>query len=124
MLAVADTTRAQIQALGVMGDSISDEYREETYSYAMGWVEQLVMFRPVDVGLTASESGQAGSTWGEPRRTGFAFNWARAGATSASLLSQGQHTGLAAQMGADGPSHAVLAIGQNDFLPHPSRPSG
>lgn len=119
MLAIADTTRAQVQALGVMGDSISDEYREETYSYALGWIEQLVVFRHVDVGLTASEAGQAGSTWGEPRRTGYAFNWARAGATSASLLSQGQHTGLAAQMGAAGPNHAILAIGQNDFLPYP-----
>ncbi len=112
-------SHAQITALGVMGDSLSDEYAEEDYDYALNWMEQLVIYRDIDVGPTAGEAGQPGGTWGEPRRTGYEYNWALAGATSDSLLSQGQHTGLADQVRPDGVTHAVLAIGQNDFIPSP-----
>lgn len=93
--------------LGVMGDSGSDEYAEQSYgAYSMNWVEQLVAFRGVDVGPTG--------LWGEPRRTGFEYNWARYGATSGDLLASGQHTGLAAQIGPKGIDYAVLWIGSND----------
>lgn len=104
--------------LGVMGDSLSDEYEEESYgSYAENWVEQLALYGGLDAGLTASEAGAPGGTWGEPRRTGYAFNWARSGATTQTLLSGGQHTGLAAQVAPEGIDYAVLAIGANDFYP-------
>jgi hypothetical protein len=109
---------AQIGALGVMGDSLSDEYFEEAYStYATNWVPQLVVHRSVSAGPTAAAAGQPSGTWGSPRRTGYEFNWAFSGDTSADLLARGQHTGLAAQVVPFGITHAVLAIGANDFNP-------
>jgi len=108
--------RAQLTGLGALGDSLSDEYSEETYSYAQNWTMQLVLYRGVDMGPTATQAAQPGGTWGEPRRTGYQYNWARSGADSATLLTDGQHTGLASQVGS-GVSHAVLAIGANDFSP-------
>jgi lysophospholipase L1-like esterase len=105
--------RAQIARLGAMGDSLSDEYGEESYSYAKNWTMQLVLYRGVDMGPTAA--GQPGGTWGEPRRTFYESNWARYGDTTDDLLSVGQHTGLAGQVASRGVSHAVLMIGANDF---------
>src|SRR5579862_4913045 len=108
----------QIGALGVMGDSLSDEYFEEAYgTYATNWVQQLVVYRGVNVGPTAAAAGQPGGTWGSPRRTGYEFDWALSGDTSTNLLADGQATGLAAQVVPDGITHAVLAIGANDFNP-------
>jgi lysophospholipase L1-like esterase len=93
--------------IGVMGDSVSDEYFEESYgTYATNWTEQLVNFRGVDMGPIGA--------WGGPRRNGYQYNWARAGATSTTLLSAGQHTGLAAQVVPEGIDYAVLMIGPND----------
>ena len=104
--------------LGVMGDSLSDEYGEESYgSYAENWVEQLAIHGGIDLGPTASEAGQPGGDWGDVRRTGYQYNWALAGADSGTLLQGGQHTGLAAQVGPEGIAYAVLAIGANDFNP-------
>src|ERR1039457_2742281 len=117
-VAAATSASAQIGALGVMGDSLSDEYFEETYgTYATNWVQQLVVYRGVNVGPTATTAGQPGGTWGSPRRTGYEFNWALSGDTSADLLTDGQDTGLAAQVSANGITHAALAIGANDFNP-------
>src|ERR1039458_3251664 len=117
-IAIATSANAQIGALGVMGDSLSDEYFEESYgTYATNWVQQLVVYRGVNVGPTAAAAGQPGGTWGSPRRTGYEFNWALSGDTSANLLSDGQDTGLAAQVVPFGITHAVLAIGANDFNP-------
>ncbi len=93
--------------LGVAGDSLSDEYAEASYSYAQNWVESLA--QDVDVG--------AQGTWGTPRDEGFEYNWAQAGATTTTLVADGQHTGLAQQITAGLIDYAVLAIGQNDFGP-------
>src|SRR5579863_3527445 len=77
---ILTSANAQIGALGVMGDSLSDEYFEETYgTYATNWVQQLVNYRSVNVGPTAAAAGQPGGTWGSPRRTGYEFNWALSG---------------------------------------------
>ncbi len=109
---------ASAASLGVMGDSLSDEYAEASYgSYADNWVEQLELHAGIDLGPTASEAGEPGGSWGEPRRTGYEYNWARSGASSDTLLSGGQHTGLAAQVVSEGLEYAVLAIGANDFHP-------
>ena len=84
------SAHAQINALGVMGDSLSDEYFEESYgSYATNWTEQLVVWRGVNIGPTAAQAGQPGDTWGTPRRTGYEFNWALSGDTSSNLLADG-----------------------------------
>jgi len=113
-----NSAAAEIGALGVMGDSLSDEYFEEAYgTYAANWVPQLVAYRGVNVGPTAIAAGQPGGTWGMPRRTGYEYDWAYSGDTTADLLTHGQHTGLAAQVVPFGITHAVLAIGANDFNP-------
>lgn len=102
--------------MGVLGDSGSDEYRGTDNrggafaSVTFNWVEQLVLNRGISVGRFGS--------WGEPRRTGLEYNWARSGATSASLLTQGQHTGLAGQIRAGLIDLAVINIGFNDFAPY------
>lgn len=117
MSSLVPLASAQVVKLGAMGDSLTDEYAEETYSYAKNWLQQLQQYRGVDFGLTAAQAGQAGGTWGEPRRKFFKYDWARSGATTASLISGGQHTGLAAQYASEGVGHAVLVIGANDFNP-------
>jgi hypothetical protein len=107
---------AQITGLGAMGDSITDEYAEESYgAYAQNWLEQLRTYRGLPVGPTAAEAGVG--SWNEPRREGFEFNWARSGAYTDSLLDAGQHTGVAALAQSGRVSHAVLFIGANDFAP-------
>jgi lysophospholipase L1-like esterase len=107
---------AALTKLGAMGDSLTDEYWDSGVStYASNWVSQLVVFRSIDFGPTAAQAGVG--TWGEPRLLGYKFNWARSGANSSTLLAQGQHTSCAGQFLSDGVSHAVLAIGANDFNP-------
>lgn len=103
--------------LGLIGDSLTDEYTETDFPYALNWVQQVVMFRAVDCGPTAVQANQPGGTWGEPRRTQYEYNWARYGATSSTMLADGQHTGVAAQIIPKNLTHVLLAIGANDFSP-------
>ena len=99
--------------IGIMGDSDSDEYRADDArggQYAattLNWMEQLVKSRGLNFGIWGS--------WGEPRRIGFEYNWARTGATARTLITSGQHTGLAQQVSSGKVSHVVLWIGSNDF---------
>ena len=93
---------------GVIGDSLSDEYQHETYSYARNWVELLASESHFDLGRHETSSGNP-LQWGEPRREGYEYNWARSGATSETLLMAGQHTGLAKQIEEGQVDHAVLA---------------
>jgi len=112
------SAQSEIAKFGAMGDSLTDEYFEQGFgSYADSWTELLVLHRGIDMGRTAVEAGQPGGTWGEPRRTGYRHNWARYGATTAAMLSNGQHTGLANDAVTYGVSHAALFIGVNDFSP-------
>ncbi|MDX2118243.1 MAG: GDSL-type esterase/lipase family protein [Planctomycetota bacterium] len=116
-LLLAGVALAQDQRIGTIGDSLTDEYAEETYSYARNWVQQLVTTRGVDCGPTAAQAGQAGNTWGEPRRTQYRTNWARYGADVSDAISQGQHTGLAAQASAGQIDYVIVVIGANEFSP-------
>jgi phospholipase/lecithinase/hemolysin len=99
--------------IGIMGDSNSDEYRAndarggEFSDTTLNWMEQLVLNRHLNFG----EWGK----WSEPRRTGYEYNWARTGATAASLIEEGQHTGLAQQVEDGNVSIVFLWIGDNDF---------
>jgi hypothetical protein len=104
---------AQTGGFGVLGDSASDEYRADDNrggAYAattLNWVELLSRFRGFNVG-----------PWGSrdyPRRGGFAFNWARSGATSADVIADGQADGVAAQVAAGQVSTVLLMVGANDF---------
>ena len=110
------TVFASLGKLGAMGASVSDADWEEGLSrYAKNWPQLLVEYRGIDMGPTAAQAGVG--TWGQPRNAGFKYNWARGGADSATLLTQGQHTGVAGQASANAVGYAVLAIGGNDFQP-------
>lgn len=110
------TARAGLGKLGAMGDSLTDEYWDSGVStYATNWPVLLVRYRGIDMGPTAAQAGT--NSWGSPRNAGYKYNWALSGANSATLLSEGQHTGLQGQAGSDGVLNAVLAIGSNDFNP-------
>jgi phospholipase/lecithinase/hemolysin len=105
-----------ITGVGVIGDSQSDEYQADDhrgYQYApttLGWVEQLVKNRKIDFGPW--------NTWGDSRRTGFGYNWAQTGATSQSMISSGQHTGLVQQVKDGTVNLVIIYIGANDFAPY------
>ncbi len=111
------SAQAQGPRIGAIGDSLTDEYAEETYSYAHNWLEQLISTRGVDCGPTAAQAGQPGNTWGEPRRTKNKTDWARYGADVSDAITQGQHTGLAAQAAAGQIDYAIVVIGANEFSP-------
>ncbi len=107
--ASVDTPDAPVR-LGILSDSSTDEYQGSDnrggayHAVTFNWVEQLVRAGRVDLG-----------EWGnydEPRRTGYERNWARSGATAESLLTSGQHTGLAAQ----DVDLVFVSVGINDFL--------
>jgi hypothetical protein len=102
-----------LRGIAVIGDSNADEFRANDNrggAYAattLNWVEQLVRYRGLNFG-----------TWGNrgsPRRTGYQFNWALSGATAASMISGGQHTGVAQQIAAGDVSLVFIDIGFNDF---------
>jgi hypothetical protein len=116
VLAASPHNNAIAQTVGgfaVMGDSSSDEFRADDNrggAYAattLNWVELLARYRALDFGAWA--------TWSEPRRTGYAHNWARSGAETAHVISQGQAAGVASQVAGGQVSWAVLMIGTNDF---------
>ena len=115
LLTCSMTSGAQtpLGGVGILGDSSSDEFRADDNrggAYAattLNWAELLVNHRSVDLG-----------SWGvrsEPRRAGYAYNWARSGATAAEVVSGGQAAGLAAQITAGNVSTVILMVGANDF---------
>lgn len=101
-------TAQSVPTIGIIGDSVTDEYAApgEVWDGAKNWLEHLVSSGRVD-------AGQWG-TYAEPRRAGYAQNWARYGATTETALSAGQHTGLAAQS----VDMVVIWIGSNDYAPY------
>jgi lysophospholipase L1-like esterase len=110
-------SRAALGKLGAMGDSLSDEYWDSgVSSFATNWPGLFVMFRGIDMGPTAAQAGT--NSWGSPRNVGYKYNWALTGANSATLLSEGQHTGVRGQVLSEGLQDAVLEIGANDFNPN------
>jgi lysophospholipase L1-like esterase len=111
---------ATIIGFGVMSDSSTDEYRQndqrggDTYGpTTLNWLEQLAIYRDINFGTLKSFAD--GESWGSPRRSGYEYNWSRSGATSASLLSSGQHTGLAKQVQEGKVNLVLLRIGANDY---------
>jgi hypothetical protein len=110
---VATPDRAPFTGLAILGDSTQDEYRAdnprggEYGDTTFNWVELLARYRNVNVGAWGER--------GEPRRGGYAYNWARSGATTRSLIEGGQHTGAAGQVRASQVSHVLIQIGINDF---------
>lgn len=98
--------------IGVIGDSYSDEYvfYPPHRSLARNWVEILATLRQLDFGPYSEVSR------GEPRNAGYAYNWARSGATTDDMIAQGQHTGVAEQAARGEVGLVCVFIGGNDFL--------
>lgn len=105
----------QIKGIGVIGDSLSDEYQADDargYEYApttLNWIEQLVKNRNINFGNWG--------VWGDVRRTGFAYNWSRTGANTESAILNGQDTGLASFVKSGEVNVVIIYIGGNDFSP-------
>jgi phospholipase/lecithinase/hemolysin len=99
-------------AIGVLGDSYSDEYQfyPPDRSTAQNWVEILARTRGLSFGRYSAQSR------GEPRNQGYEFNWSRSDATTADLITSGQHTGLAEQVARGQVDIVVIFIGGNDFI--------
>lgn len=110
-----------IAGLGVAGDSWSDEYAIETYSYAQNWVELLRSQRGVNVGPDVNFPGPNDPGWDffEYRRTGAAFNYAFKDTLAIELLQQGigQDFNVLNLYDNGDISHGVLMIGNSDFAP-------
>jgi lysophospholipase L1-like esterase len=104
---------APITGLAIIGDSSHDEYRAdnprggEYGATTFNWVELLAGQREVNLGRWGSRV--------EPRRGGYEFNWARSGATSATMIGDRQHIGVAEQIRRGRVSHVIIQIGINDF---------
>lgn len=100
---------------GCIGDSGLDSYRGDDNrggayaAYSFAPPEILVRLRGWDLGAWGS--------YGEPRRTDYANNWARHAANTSDAISTGQHTGLAAQVAGGSVDYCLVAIGANDFSP-------
>ena len=98
---------------GIIGDSNSDEYRADdnrggTYAATtLNFVELLVRNGNLNFG--------SWGTWGEPRRTGYKYNWSRSAARLRDMITTGQHTGLAQQIQNGEVKHVFISIGTNDF---------
>lgn len=105
-----------MKGIAVLGDSQSDEYRADDnrgYNYpatTLNWAELLVQARKVNFGQW--------SVWEEPRRTGFEYNWARTGNTTASMIESEHHVGVAEQIKQGKVNVVVIFIGANDFAPY------
>lgn len=105
-----------IKGVGVLGDSQADEYRTDdsrglTYaSTTFNWVELLARYRNINFGPNG--------TWGEPRRSGYEYNFSRTGATVNSMFVSGQIDGLAKEVKDGNVNVVIIAIGANDFAPY------
>jgi len=122
-----ETAHAKLPGIGVMGDSLMDEYAPVlpwggTYGDAAGrgWVQQLAANRGPDSDKPEMDFGsyEPGRyvRW-TPRYGGYEFNWARSGASTHTLLTEGQHTGVAAQVSSGSVDFVFLSVGGNDFSP-------
>lgn len=114
--AVATTTPDPNLTVGIIGDSFYDEYRGtdsrggEYAPVTFNLVELLARRRGFNFGPWGE--------WGEPRRAGYEYNWARSGANTGSMIAEGQHIGLAEQIAAGKVNYVFIGIGANDFSPN------
>lgn len=104
--------KSDLGGFGVIGDSYSDEYAfySPDRASARNWVEILDRARGLNFGDYSERSR------GEPRNEGFAYNWARSDAETATMIRDGQHKGLAAQVASGEVSYVIVFAGGNDFI--------
>jgi lysophospholipase L1-like esterase len=99
--------------LGVMGDSLSNEYAEGTAPYARSWPELLALYRGINLGPTAAEAGVGG--WGDIRGVGHQEVYARPGATTDAMVLEGQAELARFGIVQRGVTHVVICPSGNDF---------
>ena len=110
LISVLSARADLLHGIGAVGSSTTDEYQfSSLHPTARSWVEILATTHGWNFGSFTTISR------GEPRNQGYEYNWARVGATTGGLLTQGQHTGLAAQVASGNVTLASLWIGTNDF---------
>ena len=95
--------------IGVVGDSLSDEY----ITYPYGWAEKNWTMLLENTGY--GELGDFQSFRMYPRLYGYEFNWARAGARTSDVIDEGQVIGLGLQILDHKVEVAVVLVGANDF---------
>ena len=102
---------AHFGPVGTLGDSYTDEYQfyPPYQNHARNWVEILHALRGVNFGKFSLRSR------GEVRDQGFAYNWARYGGTSTTMV-QNELPGLAQQVAAGQVKYAWIFVGGNDYL--------
>lgn len=115
---------AQAAVWTILGDSQTDEYRADDNraagdweDFVLSWIEQLAQPDGLSGAAVNHRSLNVG-TWGtraEPRRTGFANNWARSGATMETLIDD-QLAGAVAQITAGTSTHAALWSCANEWV--------
>ena len=100
-----------LHGIGAMGDSNTEEYQFQAgaRATARNWVEILAATRGLNFG------GFTTASRGVPRNQGYEYDWGLARASTADLLSHGQHTGLAGQVARGDVTLAALWIGTVDF---------
>lgn len=105
-----------LKGVGILGDSFYDEYRADD---ARGGAYAPVTFNLVEL-LALQRGFNLGrwGTWGGSRRSGYEYNWAHSGATSITMIDEGQHTGLAEQVRSGAVTFVFIGIGANDFSPY------
>jgi phospholipase/lecithinase/hemolysin len=111
-LVIDGIAQNQLPGIGAMGDSLTDEYQTDEYLHGLCWVEQLVKSRGLNFGAFSSTSR------GEPRRSGYEYNWARYGAKATGNYFYdlpSQWAGLANQVRDGKVDYICLCIGNNDL---------
>ena len=104
-----------IKGIAVLGDSQSDEYQADDKrggEHILNWVEILTKYRNLNFGQWGARD--------EPRRSGYEYNWARSAATTSSMITSGQHLGVAQQVKDGKVDLVIMYIGANDFAPYVS----
>ena len=113
LFSAAATAQTPVRCAAI-GDSLTDEYAEQTYgNIAKSWTQILVDTGRADFGPTAEQANVV--YWGEPRRTGYRDNWARYSDTTEYGTNHGQHIGAAQSVTVHGAHYVVVFIGGNDF---------
>jgi hypothetical protein len=112
--ALVHAEQAQVRSaratFGVLGDTLSDEYRfsPPDRSQARNWVELLAAGRRANFGRFNTVSR------GEPRNQGFARNWASFEASTSDLV-RDQLPGLANQVARGGIRYVSIIVPDGDF---------
>jgi len=98
--------------IGAIGDRLTDEYQFAdggNHSAGRNWLELLAVNRGLNFGGFTSVSR------GVPRYQGYEYNWSRAGATTVTMLSEGQPAGVVGQILGGQVQLVCVMIGNNDF---------